>query len=680
MKLVLFYISVLLIGFSVNGQVDKAQFDSLSNDINRMLKTNIDSAITLLAAQNDLAKKINDTSSTAWNMYMYSRYWNRKKNSYDSIMYYLNAAYEHYALKDEFGRMSEMQRLMAHHSSLVGDREGNAMHVERSLSYAIKSEDPYRIGYALISAGLGEMDLNNDTEALNYFYKSKGFWNQIEDPDLKSKYNPDIEIAAIHYFNEEYEKAIDPIRSYINTCESVGAYWKACQWTNNLASVYLALEDTAAAIQSSFLAIDYAKRENHKYGMASACHNLAEIYIGYEKYDSAKYYFDQIDLILPTIEEADFSALIENSKGDYFLKINELTSADRHYKSAFKIWQKLNNHRQLAAITLKLSNIEERIGNYEGAFTYMNLHAQYKDSVNNRDKIEEFKELEMTYAFNQEQMADSLKNIQVLQSLELGFQKDIASEQRSKNILIFGLVLICLVVLFVFIAYRRNKRQKELLNEKNVKIAEALSENQLLLKEVHHRVKNNFQIISSLLELQSKGIEDEKALALALEGQNRIKSMSLIHQRLYQNDDLLIDFSDYLEKLVGDLASAYDRGKQLQLEIDAGNHVFDIDTAIPLGLIINELVTNAFKYGFGKHKHVLKVNLRRNTEGVYQLEVSDNGAGIPETVDLKKVKSLGLRLVKRLSKQLHGSFEFERSPESKFIVKFKDTEHRLQVD
>ncbi|NOQ71393.1 MAG: diguanylate cyclase, partial [Crocinitomix sp.] len=176
--------------------------------------------------------------------------------------------------------------------------------------------------------------------------------------------------------------------------------------------------------------------------------------------------------------------------------------------------------------------------------------------------------------------------------------------------------------------------------------------------------------------LQSKGIEDSKALELAKEGQNRVKSMAMIHQRLYQNDDLMIDFSDYLKNLVGDIARTYNGTEKLELEVDGGDYTFDIDTAIPLGLIVNELVSNAFKYGFTADLRFLKVVLTKEEGEFYCLKVVDNGVGIPEELDIQKTKSLGLRLVKRLSKQLHGNVAFERIPQSTFFVRFKDTEHR----
>ena len=229
---------------------------------------------------------------------------------------------------------------------------------------------------------------------------------------------------------------------------------------------------------------------------------------------------------------------------------------------------------------------------------------------------------------------------------------------------------------FLFIGFTRKRKQAEILNEKNRQIEETLYEKQLLLKEVHHRVKNNFQIVSSLLELQTKGIVDEKAKELAEEGKNRVKSMALIHQRLYQNDDLLIHFDEYIGHLVEEIADTFGMEANPSVKLEIPDFSFDIDTAIPLGLIVNELVTNAFKYGLDQENKSLNISIDQKKDASYQLVVKDNGKGLPKELDLSRAKSLGLRLVRRLAQQLHGSVSYTFDNGSIFSVSFKDTAAR----
>ena len=174
---------------------------------------------------------------------------------------------------------------------------------------------------------------------------------------------------------------------------------------------------------------------------------------------------------------------------------------------------------------------------------------------------------------------------------------------------------------FIFILRKIRKQSKELTRKKYF-INKSLKEKELLVREVHHRVKNNFQIVSSLLELQSKGIEDEKALALANEGKNRVKSMALIHQKLYQDKSGLVDFDEYIELLVKELSSLYKSDNKIETEIISKNMEFDVDTAIPLGLIINEIITNSYKYAFNENKEsLLSISINKQDNANFKLVI-----------------------------------------------------------
>ncbi len=260
-------------------------------------------------------------------------------------------------------------------------------------------------------------------------------------------------------------------------------------------------------------------------------------------------------------------------------------------------------------------------------------------------------------------------------------------KERSKLYSIIASLAGFFLVISIFIIIRIVKQRKEL-SRRNNKIKKqrddldkAYKEKELLVREVHHRVKNNFQIVSSLLELQSKGIEDEKALELANEGKNRVKSMALIHQKLYQNESGLVDFDEYIKLLVKELASLNTSGKKVTTKIASENMFFDVDTAIPLGLIINEIITNSYKYAFSNDKkHELEISISKEENEEYTLIVKDNGPGLDASYDIKKAKSLGLRLVTRLVKQLQGTLIQTNENGAKFEIHFKDIHSRLLTD
>ncbi len=213
----------------------------------------------------------------------------------------------------------------------------------------------------------------------------------------------------------------------------------------------------------------------------------------------------------------------------------------------------------------------------------------------------------------------------------------------------------------------QNKRANKL-------IKSSLEEKEILLKEIHHRVKNNLMIISSLLNLQSSYLKDKASKDIFLESQNRAKSMALIHERLYQSTDLKkIDFGDYVQKLSNNLYNTYVLDTSLiKLNIDVDEVMLDIDQSIPLGLIVNELVTNSLKHAFPQGESG-EINIKFHTkDDKYMLEVNDNGMGFPPNIDYKNSQSLGLRLVTSLTEQINGKIEFKNIAGTSFKIIFKE--------
>ncbi len=204
-------------------------------------------------------------------------------------------------------------------------------------------------------------------------------------------------------------------------------------------------------------------------------------------------------------------------------------------------------------------------------------------------------------------------------------------------------------------------------------ISASLQEKLILLREIHHRVKNNLQVISSLLNLQSGYIEDQKALEIFRESQNRVRSMALIHEKLYQSKDLnKIEFPEYIKSLTQALFSSYNIGaERIALRSDLEGISFEIDTAILCGLIINELVSNSLKHAFPSGtKGEVFIGLHGAGESSYTLIVRDNGIGFPANIDFRKTESLGLQLVTTLTDQLGGSIELIRNGCTEFKIEF----------
>ena len=206
-------------------------------------------------------------------------------------------------------------------------------------------------------------------------------------------------------------------------------------------------------------------------------------------------------------------------------------------------------------------------------------------------------------------------------------------------------------------------------------LKKSLAEKDVLLREVHHRVKNNMQIISSILSMQNRNIDDPKLKNVLQESQNRIRSMALIHENLYNHKSLAnIMFSSYVKSLCGNIARTYANQANIKFDYQIEDAYLPMDIAIPCGLIINELISNSFKYAFVDQPNgVISIHFENLESGDFLLTLSDNGGGIPPEVDIFKTKSLGMKIVQKLVMQIDGELKSDLTNGTKFIITFKST-------
>ena len=221
--------------------------------------------------------------------------------------------------------------------------------------------------------------------------------------------------------------------------------------------------------------------------------------------------------------------------------------------------------------------------------------------------------------------------------------------------LYFGLT--CLPFAFLPLLYILRLRQKnDQVQKTNKRLLEAVEEKDQLLREIHHRVKNNLQVISSLLSLQTKYVKDKHAISALNEGQNRVESMVLIHQNLYRQDDISgVSMKDYIPRLANSIFDSYNiQGDEIKIEYELDDITLDVATVIPIGLVLNELISNALKYAFPDRKRgMLNVSLSINCNNLI-LSVSDNGIGLNQA---EYVKGFGSKLIAAFARKLEGDLK-----------------------
>lgn len=251
---------------------------------------------------------------------------------------------------------------------------------------------------------------------------------------------------------------------------------------------------------------------------------------------------------------------------------------------------------------------------------------------------------------------------------------DVSSFINISNFSLTGIVILTVISYF---SKTVTKKENELLDlntaltEQNLKVLNQHNNLQILMKEIHHRVKNNLQMVNSLLRLQTYEIKDDNVIELFNVSRQRILSMAKLHEKMYESENLQhINIHEHFESLIKGLLDSYATGKEITLDIKIEDISLEIDTLIPLGLLINEIATNSLKYAFTNHKKgIIKLHLKQLNNQEYEMVIGDNGIG----VDFEKTKSgLGSKLINAFTKQLDGSIKQLNTPGTVFKLNFKN--------
>ncbi len=380
-------------------------------------------------------------------------------------------------------------------------------------------------------------------------------------------------------------------------------------------------------------------------------------------------YREAVSLLESSISDLEEA---EGSKSENKIIENTLDLAEAHlqlenYREAKKnldrefdsisVFQKIKKNRLLAAFYDKTEN-------YRNASLFYKRNERLKDSLETNESSVLKQQLVAIVA--NEDLENSQRMIEQQKSANELIRNEMQAKDERINLVFISLVFTLLGFAGLVYAYLKSIKNQRLIAQQKHIIENSLVEKDSLLKEIHHRVKNNLQMVSSLLSLQTKNTRSKAAIVALEEGKSRVKAMALIHQKLYQNDDLsVIEMQGYIESLINSVQSVYKKGgHNISITIDAEGTELDIDRAIPFGLILNELVSNSFKYAFPESDENGKIyiHLRKNGEQGY-FEYSDNGVGLPDDTDERAHSSMGLRLINRLVSQLQSKLNVDKSGE-----------------
>jgi two-component sensor histidine kinase len=539
----------------------------------------------------------------------------------------------------------------------------------------IKPDNLFNIYYLLSVINRYKGDFN---KALSYSLKNLTLINENKPfPRESFLYG---ELGLIYQELGQHDKSIE---CYIKTIEIKG----------NSTEFQIALFKTADLIVEQFIIQGKAKRAIHFIDSiaqkhppfsatekASLAQTLGKCYDASGQYKVAeKYYLEMISYYDHTPSEKEYTILAQVVIGKFYLE-------RRLYKKAgYYLGKALNASSEIAIskvkdIHLMLYKVDSAQGNYLAAIDHLRKNQVLNDSIFNESKSKQIEELQIQYETEKKDQLIGLneRNIQLLTKQGELQKGKLQQATTLKNITFAGIVLLIIIVLLLFNRYRLKQRtnnklelQQKLINQKNSSLQRLVDEKEWLLKEVHHRVKNNLQMVISLLNSQCVYLENTVALNAINDSRHRVHAMSLIHQKLYNSENVsTINIAAYIGELVEYMRSCFDLGQCINFTLDIASLDLDVSQAIPVGLILNEAITNSIKYAFPDGRNgIIKITLLHISGNLYELNIADDGIGMPENFE-KRPGSLGMSLMKGLSEDLDGNFIIENNKGTVIRISF----------
>jgi two-component system, sensor histidine kinase PdtaS len=377
------------------------------------------------------------------------------------------------------------------------------------------------------------------------------------------------------------------------------------------------------------------------------------------QFDKAKKYAGElISLLRIHPEAARASDLVYAFLFRYYMAVRQYPEAQKNALTYLSLVLPTNRKKNKARAYEMMSGVDSAQGNYVAALSDYKNYKKITDSMLNETTSFQFVEQQVEY--NTEQKDNDIILLKQQREIE---QAKLTQTRILNMVGAAGVIVLGLLLGLLYNRYRVKQRlnnelevRQQLISEKGNALEGLLKEKDWLVREIHHRVKNNLQIVMSLLNTQSAYLTDEKALSAIRESQNRVQAIALLHQKLYQSEDLaVIDMPSYVKEVMEYLAENLDARHRIDFEVDVAQVALDVSQAVPLGLIINEAITNSIKYAFPNgNKGYIRVSMETGGDGRMLVTIHDNGIGLPEGYDLLHSPSLGMSLMKGLSKQLDG--------------------------
>ncbi len=537
--------------------------------------------------------------------------------------------------------------------------DSSIVYLQKAIAVYKKQDESKSLAntYLLLVANYsGTAEYDKASEAV---YKALAIYEEIGDQrGVAQSYT---KISDLLYYSDSYAEGAEYCKKAIAIQEKYGYEEDMALSYRRLAENQLFLSNLEESLASMNRAIDLYKKVGIIDAPLLACYNgRGNIYKYMERYDEAI---------------ADYNRCYEGAKeiglerymmpptaniGHVYILQGKYAEALPYNLKAIEIMKRIGNTKNLWENYMHVSNIYSKLGDYKNALEYHELYEQGHSEYLNTIIARKDSELQVKYETAQKDM-------------EILDQEAKISQQRKTQILYIGIAGLLTVILFgMYFTLKNIRKKRKALSLLNVELDAKNKQNELLLKEIHHRVKNNLEMVKSLIALQSSKLEDGASKEAMLASQNRVQSMGIIHQKLYQGTNLgAIEMKDYFVNLGEGILDTFNAEDKVKIECAMDDLNLDVDTAVPIGLIVNELLTNSLKYAFPDGvKGQINISLTQRDNDLL-LKVSDNGIGKTEG-SKPKGTGFGTQLIQLLTQQLNGTISEDHKNGTAVVFNFKN--------
>jgi len=589
---------------------------------------------------------------------------------------------------------------------IEGQPSTSLSYSKQALSISEKIKWDEGIAWSMLNVGLAYDYLANYDTAMSYYQQS--FDKRASMNDRNGMASALMNAGGSYYYRGIYSIALDYYLKALDLYKSTHNEKGITRSLNNLGAVSRSKKDYQEALKYYMESKKIREKNNDKEGMMVLYYNISLLfgYIGnyqasieyaqkseviarelnktvdianallnigmgnlaFEKIDEAEKYLVESYRTINTTDDQQYRAFILAGLGELYMRKKQIPLSISYLDSSLTL--AITQQRlELAGKCYKLlSTSYEKIGKQDKSLEYYKKFDELSDSLLNSENLRLMNEMNAVHKVRETQKENN--QLYIDKSIE---EKKADRSTFQRNIFIGFSIIVIIISVLLLLTTRKNVRIRKELSEKNKIIEKALDEKEVLLKEIHHRVKNNLQLISSLLELQINRTNEKAIIDALVESQNRIESMSMIHKYLYSHENIgAIDMKIYLEQLAGQIEKTYQKpGVEVEKNFQLLPTQLNLDTAVPLGIIVTEIISNSYKYAFNNDKKNILTLLLKGNANEYTLTIADNGG----MVDIEKIKeknnSLGLKLIYLLSKQLRAETEMSVDAGLKFILKGK---------